>query len=130
MRQSTLRQGQEVADLESHNRAPFSYKRVWERIYAASCEGRPVTPYDYCHLQRWISTIPARWGLERWCIPQMAQDKARRRRAVVISVRQAYAAGDSARLASLQFSHASTTFAHAVAHGLELSIQTENDRAR
>ena len=126
LRQLTLRQAQQVSDLESNNLdEPFSYQRVWERIYTACTEGRPVSAYDYCHLQRHIRTTPARWGLETWCIPQLLHDR-RRPPAIVDAVQQAYAAGENVRLASIYVSNASTLFAQAVAHGLELSLQ--NDR--
>jgi hypothetical protein len=83
----------QIVRKEKLNRAPFSYQKVMELTYNACCEADSDFDYindeqeqpcvlvssDFVHLQRWLEAAACRYGLEKWSIRKIAEDKKSRR---------------------------------------------------
>lgn len=122
-RETTLREVQHI--IETERRVDRKQSLVWERIYMCCCQGYPVSSAEYFHLQKWMNEDLTRVGLERWCVKKLSQDKSRRRRAIVAQVRQAQElsmSSEDLRMASIQWSYASSGLAQAIAQGLANSL--------
>lgn len=84
----------EIVKAEARSRAPLSYERVMTHTYlccvkAKSEQGNVLTADEFEHLVRWTELAAIRFGLEKWSIPSIADDRFYRRRSVIDMVMEA-----------------------------------------
>jgi hypothetical protein len=84
----TLALAREVTQMETRNRAVFSYERVLNRAYdvcksvqvsSAASVVSPLSADDRKHMRRWAQAAPSRLGLEKWAVRALCRDRAVRR---------------------------------------------------